>query len=155
MNFNFLLPFKIPDGTVMLLYLGFLSRQGMRWWFRVCVCSAAIALPLVYQSAISELSVCACSGLCCHALASCVVENESIASKPQRSNACYEDTVTIWVRTAAGTSGQNLITANWWSLSNTTNLWKIWSLAILQLLPVILLKTFCSSDKSTGWKGSR
>lgn len=35
----------------------------------VCICSAALALPLVYQSDISELSVCACLGLCGHTLA--------------------------------------------------------------------------------------
>lgn len=83
MNFDFLLPFKTPDDTVMLLYLGFLSSQGMRLCSRVCVCSAAFVLSLKYQSDISELSVCACLGLCGHTLASCVVENESIAEEKQ------------------------------------------------------------------------
>lgn len=114
-NFNLLPPVKIPDDAVTSPCLGFLSSQVMRRCFRVCICSAALALPLVHQSAISELSVYACSGLCGHPLVNCVLDlvaNESTTSRPQRSNACYEDTVTMWARTAASKSGQNLIIAN-------------------------------------------
>lgn len=60
-------------------------------------------------------SVCACLGLCGHSLASCVlglVENESVTSRAQRSNAWYEKAVTMWPRTAASKSGQNVIIAN-------------------------------------------
>lgn len=33
-----------------------------------------------------------------------------------------------WARTAASKSGQNFITVNWWSFSDTTNLQKFWNL---------------------------
>lgn len=164
MSFNILPPFKIPDDAVMSPCLGFLSSQGMRWCFKVCICSAALALLLVHQSDISELSACACLRLCDHPPASCVlglVENESIISRPQRSNACYKDAVTMWARTAVSKSQKNFIIANWWRLSDTTNLWKSWSLAPADwgYIPAIScdapeMETFCSSNKRIGWKGT-
>lgn len=114
-NFNLLPPFKIPGDAILSACLGFLSSQGMRWCFRVCICSAALALPLVHQPDTSELPVYVCLGLCGHPLASCVLgsaENESVTFRPQRSNAHYEDTVMIWARSAASNSGQNLVIAN-------------------------------------------
>lgn len=61
----------------------------------------------------------------------------------------------------ASKSGQNVIIANWWTLSDTTNLKKFWGLApadwgysLVISRDALEMETFCSSNKSIGWKGT-